>query len=240
MTENIIDAVAGVVRCEHKRAAIIGAGSACGLAPWDDDSWCFFAINEIAQEKTHRHFELHPRSVQSVSDLAWLKTCPVPCYVLDIAEWRVGEIPHAVQYPLERVLERTGGRRYATCTFAYQAALALAEGFEEIGLWGVDLSLGTARERLVEAPCVEYWLGLAEGRGVKVTLPPGATLLRRDYLYGYQYDEEKRRIEEVCREMLLTIPPHDWPALLQRLGRRYGGRRERALVALAAELGRAD
>ena len=252
MPEEIIDAAAGRVRCEHKRVAIIGAGATRTQAPWDNDSWCAWAINEIWQPRYDRHFELHPMAVQSARDLAFLGKCPTPCYVLNLVDAATPgiiissgmpreqpRVTNAVQYPLDWVLEQTGGRRYFTCTFAYQVAIAIAEGFEEIGLWGVDLARGSLRERLVEAPCVEYWVGLAEGRSIKVTVPESSTLCRQPYLYGYDYEAEVGAVNRQCDEALETLPRARWPALLQRLGQRYGGGLERKMVMAAAELGRA-
>lgn len=200
MSERIASADNGIVLCGHTKAAIIGCGPSRDLAPWQDDSWCFYALNEIPQRRFDRHFELHPRSVQNDRELAWLAQCPTPCYVLDLAEWE-GTVPNAVQFPLERVLDVTRGRRYFTCTFAFQIALAITEGAHEIGLWGVDLDWGTERERLVEKPCVEYWIGLAEGRGIAVTLPRVTPLCSRQYLYGYAYHKEKAAIDAVCHAM---------------------------------------
>ena len=237
MSEGILDSAAGLVRCGHKRAAIIGAGDYRKYAPWEDDSWCWWMINEIAQPRFDRMFELHPMAVQNARELAWLAECPAPCYVLDLDEC-VGKVKNAVQYPLERILEQTGGRRYFTCTFAFQVALAVTEGFEEIGLWGVDLDLGTQRERLVEKPCVEYWLGLAEGKGVTVTLPPGATLLARPWLYGYDYEDEKAQIEGVCDDLHLAMSRIQLARILTRLERQYGGAAGDAMMRAAAELER--
>jgi len=233
MSEKILDAAAGLVACDHKKAAIIGAGDYRKYAPWEDDSWCWWAINEIGQRRFDRHFELHPMAAQNARELAWLAECPAPCYVLDLEDC-VGRVKNAVEYPFHRMLEI--GRRYFTCTFAFQVALAIAEGFEEIGLWGVDLDFGTPRERLVEKPCVEYWLGIAEGRGITVTLPTGATLLSRPWVYGYAYEDEKRQIEDVCDEMVLATPRGRWPGILKRLP--YGGGAGDALCRAAAELER--
>jgi len=102
-----------------------------------------------------------------------------------------------------------------------QIAWALAEGYTEIGLWGIDLDLGTHRERLVEKPCVEYWLGLAEGRGVKLTLPRESTMLHRPYVYGLDYENEKANIERVVDDF--GIGQTWWTEMLERLGFRYQG-----------------
>lgn len=196
----IVSAETGVVRDvpDRDRVAIIGAGPSRAEAPWDDPSWSIWGLNEIAQPRAERWFELHPMAAQSPGELEWLARAEAPVYLLDLDP----RVPRGVRYPLERVLALTGGRRYFTCTFAYQVALAVAEGASEIGLWGVDLDLGTPRERIVEKPCVEYWLGLAEGRGVRVVIPTGGTLLRRPHLYGYDYDAERADIERVTDDTL--------------------------------------
>ena len=184
------DADAGRVRYTPRPSsvAIIGCGATRYAAPWDSEDWLFLGLNEIAQPVMHVMYELHPRSVQSERDLEYLRRCPVPCYVLDLAEWD-GLIPNAVQYPLERVLDVTRGRRYFTSTFSYQLAQAIADGWTTIGLWGVSLHLGTPRERLLERACVDYWIGFAEGHGITVSEDSGCA--RRPYLYGYDYEDEK-------------------------------------------------
>ena len=149
-------------------------------------------------------------AVQSDLELRWLERCPAPCYVLDLADAarasvrddRPGApelgrprafagVANAVLYPRESVVRRTGGRDYFTNTFAMQLALAVADGFEEVGLWGVSLYEGTARERTAELACLEYWIGVADGRGVKLTVGP-RWLGRRPYVYGYDYHDELR------------------------------------------------
>ena len=165
--EVVVDAATGIVRCAHRKVAIVGAGRGRHEAPRNDPSWCVWALNEIGGLPVYsRHFELHPMSVQSDDELAWLERCRVPCYVLDLADSAAREVlderptapqpgrlrsfagvANAVQYPLERVLAATGGRRFFTNTFALQLALALADGFEEIGIWGCELYEGSARER---------------------------------------------------------------------------------------------
>lgn len=222
MTETILDAEAGIVKCEHRKMAIIGAGPGRNKAPWGDASYCWQALNEIAQPQFDRHWEMHPATVQSDADLRWLTTCPAPCYVLTLenfesrsalsieeAETPLGRailrspgrplVPHPVQYPLARL--KAAGLRddYFTCTFAYQVALGVLDGFEAIGLWGVELYDGSARERLVERCCVAYWLGVAEGRGVKIVTD--GRVAWQPYLYGYDYDKEKTYVESELAQL---------------------------------------
>ena len=81
----------------------------------------------------------------------------------------------AVPYPLNRVVECIG-RDYLTSTPAYALALAITEGVDEIKLYGVHDA--TEREYIEQRPCLEWLLGLAEGRGIKLVLPALSPLLR--------------------------------------------------------------
>src|SRR5690242_77115 len=77
--EPVVD---GRVVCAHDRVAIVGATPGREVAPFDDEKWCVWAINEIPQPYFTRHFELHPMSVQSPRDFAGLRGIAAPCYVL--------------------------------------------------------------------------------------------------------------------------------------------------------------
>ena len=189
----IIDAETGVVAISprKKKVGIVVGGRTRNEAPYDDPDWLFYGLNELPQERAEIYFEMHPMEVQNAYELGWLEKCEVPVYLLELDD----RVPYGVKYPLEAVLEATGARRYFTSTFAYQVALAIYEGFDEIGLWGLPLFHGSPREQTIERICLEYWLGFAEGKGIKVTTHPDDKLLWQPHLYGYDYWEEKRHIE---------------------------------------------
>ena len=194
---NIVDARAGKVRAVPRRSkvAIIGAGRTRNQAPWEDPAWEIWGINEIAQKRADRWFELHPLSVQTDAEMDWLRDCPKPVYLIDTPP---PEIPMGVRFPLEKVIGL--GLDFFACTFAYQIALAVLEGFETIGLYGVDLPWGTPRERLYESASVHAWVGFALGCGRRVIVPADGALLQHPPLgrihprprrYGFDYHEEK-------------------------------------------------
>src|SRR5574343_1862348 len=184
------------------KVALVGANDSYKQAPFDDPDWEIWGCNSLwkfcQDSKGHfradRWFELHPMSVQTEDEIMAIVECPIPIYLLD--ERDTYAIKNAAAYPLDDIIERFK-YRYFTCTFAYQIALAIHLNFLEIGLYGIELSQGTARERTVEKAWVEFWLGVAIGRGVKVHLPNDSRLCYQDSLYGYQYYDEVKEVNTI-------------------------------------------
>lgn len=90
-------------------------------------------------------------------------------------------LPHADEYPLAAVKALVGDG-VLTSSIAYMFALAILEAPEEIGLWGVDMTMTDEYRR--QRPAIHYLLGLARGRGITVTLPPGCPLFPNAPDYG--------------------------------------------------------
>lgn len=184
----------------RRKVALLGGISHLrAVAPYADPAWDVWSMNLIpavdpaGRFRADRWFELHELCAQSDSDVAWIRRCPVPIYVPDAPMAALN--PRAVVYPLDRVEAAT--RNYWTCTMAYQLALALVEGYEEVGLFGIDLRQGTLRERTVEWACLSWWAGYLEGRGVRVTVPRGVWLGQHlnAARYGLEYDWERVLVE---------------------------------------------
>jgi hypothetical protein len=136
---------------------------------------------------------MHPLTVQTPAEMDAIRACPIPIYLLgDDSK----QAPLGVPYPYEKVFAQFP-YQYFTCTFAYQMALAIHEGFTTIGLYGVELHRGTSRERTVEKACVEFWKGLAIGMGVDVLTPRSSQLAFQAQRYGYDYQDEKAAVDEV-------------------------------------------
>jgi hypothetical protein len=186
----ILDAAAGEVRLigeRRERVAIVGFADSCReLAPFDDARWEIWGLNQLARfiPRAERWFEIHHRTMfeadvaRGTDYLGWLRAGVVPTYMLDV----LPEFPASVRYPIERV-RAYFGREYLTSTPAYMVALAILEGFSHIGVYGIDLIIG--REYAWEKPCLEYWLGQAEARGIVLDIPyPESALLKQGVRYG--------------------------------------------------------
>lgn len=186
----------------RKKVALIGA-SMLGHdpPPLDDPDWDVWGCNSLWRRHLDREqrfradawWEMHPIAVQTGQELQDMKDCPVPLYILGGKQGLTHPPKHWMEYPLDRVREYFGPRDYFTNTFAYQIALAILQEYEEIGLWGVELWQGSTRETRVELPCLMYWLGLAIGHEIQITLPGYSRLLWHEHLYGYDYDEDVKQ-----------------------------------------------
>ena len=195
----------------HNRVSIVGfADGHRDLAPWADDDMEYWGINRLhavlKDKPWTRWFELHSLEDFYKDDQEhqqWLKQANLPVYVrpqdLEQAnEWQWQAHP----YPIERILSGFEPG-YFTNTISWLLAMAIAMGFEEIQLYGVDM----AQDSLLQAeysqqrPSCEWLIGLAQGRGIRVVLPPGSDLLKTSHLYGFDTDEYQKKLMARLQEL---------------------------------------
>ena len=197
-----IEAGRVVLSQPRMKVAITGAGRTLRDLPWDDSEWEIWGLNNFwnalrdseGRLRADRWFEIHPPTtdIQDPHDMEWLRTCPVPIYTTQAFPVN----PNAVVFPVNRLAKKY--RDYFSCTFAYQIALAMDEGFREIALHGLELALGTQREATVERACLNWWLGYAEGQGIRITIPDSDFVLSHFARYGFDYWNEAKAVEQYC------------------------------------------
>jgi hypothetical protein len=157
------------------------------------------SANRIAASRWWEQHQITPdpsgpergRVIQDSNDMRWIRECPVPLYTTEAYP----QNPHVVIWPVDQMARRY--RDYFACTFAMQVCQAIDEGFEELHVFGLSLLMGTQRETTVESSCLNWWLGLAEGRGMRVVVDPelDPMLLRHPHRYGHEYWAERRWVE---------------------------------------------
>lgn len=168
---------------EGRHVAIVGGAPSRRWAPYGDPAWEIWAFSSLRLHtpRITRWFEMHaPGDLRSQLkvDTRWRLsyrsycrflmnlTCPV------YMQQTFPAIPGSVRYPLEQAL-RTFGRCF-TSTASYMIALAIMEGCDTIGVWGIQLTSPAVYGR--QRPAIEYLLGVARQRGIRVVLAPGSTL----------------------------------------------------------------
>ena len=172
-----------------KKVCIVGfAHTTRKQTPWDED-YEFWGCNEgYVQDfpKIDRWFQIHPYISFSRADntndpnhFKWLmEEHDFEIYMQE----KFPFIPSAEKYPLD-IYSQWYGRRYFRSSFDYMIAMAIMEGYEEIGIFGFEMASGT--EYFHQRSSAEYWIGRAEGMGIKIREPNGWNLLRGS-LYGFE------------------------------------------------------
>ena len=187
---------------KREKVAIIGFAPSWkeGFANKSDDCeiWCLNEMYKVAPEVPNFHadkwFELHDLTSPSKNTKehqSFLQTCTVPVYV----QKKYEHLPNAIVFPFEEIFawmanKGFGGSRYFTNTIAYLIMFAAMSGFKEIGIYGVDMS--TDGEFFHQKASAEYMLGLCEGMGIKVYIPPSSELLKCNQLYAIESSNKLR------------------------------------------------
>lgn len=197
----------------NKKIAIVGfASSSRDQAPFGDASWDIATLNHAHQwiSRWDIWYEMHPlahirsdiprdgKMISGNDHYNWLVSQPgpddpkfKPIYMQE----HFDEIPASIKYPIAEVndwLEAKFGseRDYYTSSISQMLALAMWQGYEEIGLYGIDL-LNEDEYAYQRAGC-EYLIGLARGSGIKVHVPKTSALCKANYIYGYSEPPEQQ------------------------------------------------
>ena len=133
-----------------------------------------------------------------------------------VAPYKYEEIPLSEAFPLEDCVKEFG-LPYFTNTIGYMIAYALLKGAKEIQLFGVNQA--GSHEYVEERGGVEYWIGIAMGKGVEVTINGKDSQLLKykgrynpeGIMYGYgttfgNFVREKKQTGEIIVKRLLTPP----------------------------------
>jgi len=177
----------------NKKVCLLGTASTLKEAPYSDNSMEFWALGDmfgiVPMDKISRWFEIHSREenerhlVRCINKphIEALKGLKIPVYMQEYYK----DIPASVPYPLADMADKY--RNLFCSTVDYMMALAIDEKYDEVHIYGVNMA--TNGEYASQRPSLYYWLGQAEGRGIKVVLPEGCDLLKGYFRYGY--DEVK-------------------------------------------------
>lgn len=178
-----------------KRLALVGTGTLTReQAPFGDESFDIWTFNEAGQSawclRWDAIFQLHPEEIytghntKNPKHWEWLQERHAradgtlkPIY-MQTADPRV---PNAVAYPLAEARALVPFK-YLTASVCYALALARMQGYEQIDVYGVEMSRS---EYEYQASCWRFWVGYMLGAGVKVTLHSSAQLFE-GLLYGYE------------------------------------------------------
>lgn len=179
------------------KVAIVGLSPTThDQAPWGDPSWQIWGLpwDEGYWQRMDRMFEMHDMSLltsqHSKRAQGYLTRLShfveVPLYM------QRQYFDTAIVYPFGDVAGTIGGA-YWNSSIAYAMALAIHEGAAEIALYGVDMA--ASEEYAYQRPNMEYLIGIARGKGIKVTIPDESSLCKFNSGGIYFYDHAPAYID---------------------------------------------
>ena len=198
------------------KIAIVGThADTLAQAPWNDPEWLIYGM---AHRRNHYErydvlFEMHKRKTwddrpEFEGYLDWLDDFHDNVFTRwpdDYAGLKI--------YPLEKAIELMGGRKYFASSFSYILCKAILDGATEIGLYGMHLT--AEDEYIYQKPNAEFLLGIALGRGIKITIAKGSALLSLPFVYGEdkplthpllaQYEERLVSLHEEQKRVNITL-----------------------------------
>jgi len=98
------------------------------------------------------------------------------------------QLVNSTVFPIDEVMEEFNMKFFLN-TLCYMIALAIMQKPKKIQCYGVDMR--NKMEYITEKGCVEFWLGVALGRGIKVATTTCSNVLgtvdpNRSSMYGYE------------------------------------------------------
>jgi hypothetical protein len=160
------------------KVIIVAKGPGWEDAPMEGETW---GVNDLLLRRPVKlTFEIHPIPIAAElrpKEIEEINRSGIPV----ITSMKHELLPNAIVFPLDKM-----PIEYFDNSIAYMIAYALYKGATEIEMYGVALIV--EKEYSWERPCVEFWIGYAMGKGVKVTVHEPTTIgcFKDRDLYGHK------------------------------------------------------
>jgi hypothetical protein len=115
-------------------------------------------------------------------------------------------IKNSLAFPFKELIKKYGS--YWGCSFAWMTAFAIEEKVDEIAYFGVALN---GAEYYYQRPSTEYYIGIAQGLGIKTLIHNSSRLLQGRYVYAYDENPNKVLLlhthfsQSLCIKILTAI-----------------------------------
>ena len=103
------------------------------------------------------------------------------------------ESPASRAYPLKEIVEHFDCDLF-TSTVDYTLAMAIYQNPKQINLYGINCVKPLTIEYQHQKPSIQYWIGIAQGRGIKVTVNGDHTEVMKTHngtIYGYNLPQKE-------------------------------------------------
>ena len=174
---------------EVVRIIIIGKGPGWKDAPVEGETWGVNSL--ILRRPVKLAFQMHDLEADENKGSIKKQIDEVNRLGIPVVTGKKYKfLPTSIPFPIDEMPSK-----YFTNSIAYMVAYAIYKGATEIDLYGVPFFL--RHEHLGERPCVEFWIGLAIAKGIKVNVHDPTTLdCCRPFqkLYGYDSMIDAREV----------------------------------------------
>ena len=174
---------------KEKKVAIVGfAGSSRELVNAVDPDVEIWGLNNaytFMKTKATRWFEVHGhegRDEYRAKHWEKLEELDIPILALHPP----ANVKNVEELRFADICQEIGVEPYLTNSIAYMLMYAIYAKATDIRLYGVDMATGTEYEK--QRPCTEYWIGIARGAGIRVTIPDVSPICQ-GLLYGVDRDD---------------------------------------------------
>jgi hypothetical protein len=190
---------------EHikRKVAIVGFAPSWNLAPFDDQSFEIWGINELYVQAINKRFtmwfEIHdPESPSKKNEKhqKWLMETKLPLFM----QKHYPKYPTSLPYPREEVKKMINdnfivdkiGSPYSDYSnqITWMVLFAVMNKFDEIHLYGVDMAQQS--EYAWQRASCQFAIGFAAGRGIKILIPKTSELCKYPRDYGFETDNVNR------------------------------------------------
>lgn len=153
--------------------------------------------------------------------LEWIKGHPGPVFTSRKHE----DYPGLVEFPFEDVINSTG-HAYFNNTAAYAVAYAIHIGATKLSIYGCDYTYPNAHDAEKGRGCLEFWLGFAAARGIKLVIPRVSSLMdalvdESERYYGYDTVDVQFTKAEGDARTRITFVPRDTRPTADEIEARY-------------------
>ena len=160
------------------------------LAPFEDETWDIWVLGNQLEDykgkRVSRVFEIHDNLSDKPEGYAkWLVDQGHPLVVGD----KFHPAPTTTLFPIDAANDLLGGE-FLSSSPAYMMALAILEGTEEIGIYGIDMAVDN-HEYFKQRPEMYAWIAYAKAKGIKITIPKASSLFKGTYVEGRDWNKKE-------------------------------------------------
>jgi hypothetical protein len=187
---------------KKKKVAILGTVPHKMKAPFNNPEFEIWSIAHACLgeplPRCDRIFEVHKwdEVVKWGSPQSWAMFPNAPVYLQEAR----ADVPNSISFPFKELMSKfmifdDRAEVNFTNSISEMIALAIDEGFEEIHVYGVNMSHHT--EYGTQKPSCEYYLGLAKGMGRKVYVPSESDLMKTYFIYGLEEEKQTEMVKRI-------------------------------------------